>query len=46
MNEEVEMLIDMTTEQMQAAINHLEKELSHLRAGKASPRMLDSIMID
>jgi ribosome recycling factor len=46
MIEEVDMIIDMTTEQMQSAINHLDKELSHLRAGKASPRMLDSVMID
>lgn len=46
MNEEVDMIIDMAGEQMQAALNHLEKELSHLRAGKASPRMLDSVMVD
>ncbi|MGF7140296.1 ribosome recycling factor [Roseimarinus sediminis] len=46
MNEEVDMIIDMAGEQMQAALDHLEKELSHLRAGKASPRMLDSVMVD
>lgn len=46
MIEDLEMVIDMAAEQMEAAINHLEKELSHLRAGKASPRMLDSVMVD
>lgn len=46
MDEEVDILIDMAAESMQAALTHLEKELSHLRAGKASPRMLDSVMVD
>lgn len=46
MFEEVDMIIDMTSEQMLGALNHLDKELSHLRAGKASPRMLDSILVD
>lgn len=46
MNEEVDMIIEMASDQMKAAIEHLEKELSHLRAGKASPRMLDSVMVD
>ncbi len=31
---------------MKAAINHLEKELIHVRAGKASPAMLDGVMVD
>ena len=46
MNEEADMIIDMTVEHMQASIIHLEKELSHLRAGKASPKMLDSVLVD
>jgi len=46
MNEEVEMLLEFTRESMLSAINHLEKELVHIRAGKASPRMLDSILVD
>jgi len=33
MFEEVDMIIDMTSEQMLGALNHLDKELSHLRAG-------------
>jgi ribosome recycling factor len=46
MFEEVDMLLDFTQENMQAAIEHLDRELSHIRAGKASPRMLDSILVD
>ncbi len=31
---------------MSKAINHLESELTKIRAGKASPSMLDGIMVD
>lgn len=31
---------------MQGAINHLEKELTKIRAGKANPAMLDGIKVD
>jgi ribosome recycling factor len=46
MNEEVQFVIDATTERMDKAISHLEEELSRLRAGKANPKMLDSVTID
>lgn len=46
MTEEVDMLLDFTRESMQGAIDHLDKELVHIRAGKASPRMLDSVLVD
>lgn len=46
MNEELDMVIDMTTESMQSAIEHLDRELGHIRAGKASPKMLDSVLVD
>lgn len=46
MNEDVDMIIDFSKESMQAAIDHLDKELVHIRAGKASPRMLDSVLVD
>jgi ribosome recycling factor len=46
MTEDVDMVISMADDSMSAAIAHLEKELGHLRAGKASPRMLDSVMVD
>ncbi|HNQ13188.1 MAG TPA: ribosome recycling factor [Bacteroidia bacterium] len=35
-----------TDDQMNKAIDHLEAELAKIRAGKASPHMLDGIMVD
>jgi len=46
MTEEVQFIIDETTERMEKAISHLETELASLRAGKANPRMLDTVSID
>ncbi len=46
MNEEVDFVIDSAKESMDAAIKHLEKELVKIRAGKASPAMLSSVMVE
>jgi len=46
MQEEVEFVLEHTGEKMKAAIAHLDKELLHVRAGKASPAMLDGVMVD
>ena len=46
MNEEIEFIIDAAKEQMQGAVDHLIKELRSIRAGKASPAMLTTIMVD
>lgn len=46
MQEEVDFVLEHSKERMKAAINHLEKELIHVRAGKASPAMLDGVMVD
>jgi ribosome recycling factor len=46
MTEDVEFIIDESKESMDKAINHLEVELGTLRAGKANPRMLDTVMVD
>lgn len=46
MNEEVTFILDSTKENMQNAISHLEKELVKIRAGKASPSMLSSVMVE
>lgn len=45
MHEEVQMILEICREKMEHAISHLEKELVHIRAGKASPRMLDSVLV-
>jgi len=46
MNEEVEFILDTAKEQMDSAVSHLKKELANIRAGKASPAMLRSVMVD
>lgn len=46
MNEEVQFVLDSTKESMDAAIAHLEREFLKIRAGKASPAMLSSVLVD
>ena len=46
MNEDIKFIIDSAKEAMDAAIKHLEKQLINIRAGKASPAMLGSVMVD
>ncbi len=46
MNEELEMIIDDVSVQMKKAISHLEVELSKIRAGKATPAIVDGIHVD
>ncbi len=46
MSEEVEMYLEEAKENMEKAIDHLEAELSKLRAGKANVSMLNSVFID
>jgi len=46
MNEDVQMVIDICRERMDDALAHLDKELIHIRAGKASPRMLDTVLVN
>ena len=45
MQEEVQMVLDICRERMENALIHLDKELVHIRAGKSSPRMLDSVSV-
>ncbi|MCK5441495.1 MAG: ribosome recycling factor [Maribacter sp.] len=46
MNEEIAFILDASKESMDAAITHLEKEFIKIRAGKASPAMLSSVMVE
>ena len=46
MQEEVEFVLEHCEEKMLGAIEHLEKELLHIRAGKASPAMLDGVLVE
>ncbi|MEY2829324.1 MAG: hypothetical protein RIQ33_1182 [Bacteroidota bacterium] len=44
--DDAQIFIDDATETMQKAIEHLEYELSKIRAGKASPAMLEGIVVE
>ena len=44
--EEIEILIDTAKEEMENSVAHLKNEFSNIRAGKASPNMLKSVMVD
>ncbi len=46
MNELVKKIYEIAKTGMEDSINHLETELSKIRAGKANPSMLDGIQID
>lgn len=46
MTEELEMVMDMAKEAMEGSIEHLQVELRKIRAGRATPSMLDSVRVD
>jgi ribosome recycling factor len=46
MNEETGFIIEEVRERMEKALEHLEHELARLRAGRATPALLDGITVD
>ena len=46
MNEDIQFILDSAKESMDSAIKHLEKQFVNIRAGKASPAMLGSVMVN
>jgi ribosome recycling factor len=46
MNEEIDLIMEETRERMDKALEHLEHELARLRAGRATPALLDGITVD
>lgn len=46
MQEEIELALEEATEAMNNAIEHLEGALLKIRAGKATPSMLDSVKVE
>jgi len=46
MNEETELIIEETRDRMEKALEHLEHELARLRAGRATPALLDGVTVD
>jgi ribosome recycling factor len=46
MQEEINFILDTAKESMDKSVKHLENALLKIRAGKASPAMLDGVMVD
>lgn len=46
MEEEIDFILETTEESMKKSITHFEKELTKIRAGKASPNMVSSVYVD
>ncbi len=46
MSEELQLIVEDAEDSMRKGISHLEVELTKIRAGKASPTMLDGINVD
>ncbi len=46
MEDEIQLHLDDTQEKMQKALQHFEDELVRVRAGKATPNILDGITVD
>jgi ribosome recycling factor len=44
--EDAELCIDIATDRMQKAVDHLDNELKVLRAGRANPNMLSGVVVD
>lgn len=44
--DEVEFILEEAKEGMEKAISHLKKQLANIRAGKANPSMLGSVMVE
>ena len=46
MNEKLDFILKSAEDKMQSSLLHLENELLNIRAGKANPNMLKSVMVD
>jgi len=46
MEEEVDFIIETAKEQMQDSVDHMKKEFIKIRAGKATPTMLNGVIVD
>lgn len=46
MQEDIDMLVGMTSESMESSIDHLKRELLKVRTGKASPALVSGLMVE
>lgn len=44
--EELQLIIETADESMDEAVQYCKKEFSHIRAGKATPSLLDNVKVD
>ena len=44
--EEIQLYLDEAKEDMEKALKHIDNELTKIRAGKAMPNMVESVMVD
>ena len=44
--EEIQFFLDEAKEDMEKALRHIDNELTKIRAGKAMPNMVESVMVD
>lgn len=46
MEDDIQFILDSAAESMGGALNHLNKQFANIRAGKASPAMVASVMVE
>lgn len=46
MEEEVQIILEDASEMMEKALERLEREMDKVRAGRANPKMLESVLVD
>lgn len=46
MNEDINFLLESTEDAMQDALDYLDRQLSNIRAGRAHPRMLNTVKVE
>ncbi len=46
MQEDVQLILEMAEDSMKDSMSHLETELTKIRAGKATPSMLDTVRVE
>ena len=46
MNEELDFIIQLSKEKMEESLSHLDKSMVNIRAGKANPQMVNSLLTE
>lgn len=46
MQEDIDIILMEAEDSMKKAVEHLDHELTHIRAGKANPKLVDNVMVE